>query len=178
MPHVDIEVLLADLDPEQRRAVTAESRLVAVVAGAGSGKTRVLTRRVAYRAAIDDADPRHTVVLTFTREAAGELRRRLPPLGLTTPVTAGTFHSIALGLLRQRWIDRDERPRAVADDRRRILGQLVGSDGLDELDREIGWASARGVTAASYAAELARADRRPTNSTLRVTEVLAAYDEE
>ncbi len=178
MPHVDIELLLTDLDPEQRRAVTAESRLVAVIAGAGSGKTRVLTRRVAYRAATEDADPRHTVVLTFTREAAGELRRRLPRLGLTTPVTAGTFHSVALGLLRQRWADRDERPRAVANDRRRILGQLFGSEGLDELDQEIGWASARGATASTYAVELTRADRRPTMSTSRVAEALDAYARE
>ena len=168
-------MLLADLDPEQRRAVTSESRLVAVIAGAGSGKTRVLTRRVAYRVASEDADPRHTVVLTFTREAAGELRRRLPRLGLTTPVTTGTFHSVALGMLRQRWADRDERPRTIANDRRKILGRLFGNEGLEELDQEIGWATARGATAATYSAELARADRRPTMPASRVAEALDGY---
>ncbi|NBS29001.1 MAG: ATP-dependent helicase, partial [Actinobacteria bacterium] len=74
---MDPRDLLADLDADQRQAVTTESRLVAVIAGAGSGKTRVLTRRIAYRIATDTADPRHTLALTFTREAAGELRRRL-----------------------------------------------------------------------------------------------------
>lgn len=175
MNDVDIEVLLADLDPEQRRAVTAESNLVAVIAGAGSGKTRVLTRRVAYRVATEDAEAQHTVVLTFTREAAGELRRRLPALGLTSRIAAGTFHSIALDLLRQRWSDRDERPRSVSNDRKRILSELFGGDGVEQLDQEIGWATARGVTAARYDAELTRADRRPTVSTTRVAEALEAY---
>ena len=80
-PAIDAAALLDDLDADQRRAVTAESRLVAVIAGAGSGKTRVLTRRVAYRIVTGSAEARHTLVLTFTREAAGELRRRLQPLG-------------------------------------------------------------------------------------------------
>mgnify|MGYP006331575545 CR=1 FL=1 len=73
---MDVQALLADLDEDQRRAVTAESALVAVIAGAGSGKTRVLTRRAAYRVLTGTADETHTLVLTFTREAAGELRRR------------------------------------------------------------------------------------------------------
>ena len=60
------------------------SRLVAVIAGAGSGKTRVLTRRVAYRIETGSAVARHTLVLTFTREAAGELRRRLSRSGSAT----------------------------------------------------------------------------------------------
>ena len=55
---VDPDAVLADLDVDQRRAVTTESRLVAVIAGAGSGKTRVLTRRVAYRVATGTADAR------------------------------------------------------------------------------------------------------------------------
>jgi DNA helicase-2/ATP-dependent DNA helicase PcrA len=97
---MDREQLLVDLDPDQRRAVTTESRLVAVVAGAGSGKTRVLTRRVAYRIADGTADEAHTLVLTFTRQAAGELRRRLPRLGASGGrVTTGTFHAIAAAAL-------------------------------------------------------------------------------
>src|SRR5690606_19712670 len=91
---LDAEWLVADLDADQRRAVTTESRVVAVLAGAGSGKTRVLTRRVVHRVLTGSADARHTLVLTFTREAAGELRRRLPAIGLTERVAAGTFHSI------------------------------------------------------------------------------------
>ena len=102
-----LDALLSDLDDDQRRAVTTESQLVAVIAGAGSGKTRVLTRRVAYRIANGTADAAHTIVLTFTREAASELRRRLPRLGLADRITAGTFHSVAQQLLRQRWLDTD-----------------------------------------------------------------------
>ena len=63
---MDSHDLLTDLDADQRRAVTTESRLVAVIAGAGSGKTRVLTRRIAYRIATDTADARYTLALTFT----------------------------------------------------------------------------------------------------------------
>ena len=70
---MDADALIADLDADQRAAVTTESRLVAVIAGAGSGKTRVLTRRIAHRIAIETADPRHTLALTSTREAAGEI---------------------------------------------------------------------------------------------------------
>ena len=66
-------------------AVTTPSTLVAVIAGAGSGKTRVLTRRIAYRVATGTADARHTLALTFTREAAGELRRRLRRTGVREP---------------------------------------------------------------------------------------------
>lgn len=175
---LDAAALVADLDPDQRAAVTTESRLVAVVAGAGSGKTRVLTRRVAYRIATGDADARHTVVLTFTREAAGELRRRLPALGLRTRVVAGTFHAIAYDLLRQRWIDRDQRPRSIVDDRRRIIGELVGSEGLADLVTDIGWATSRGVDADAYAAALARAGHRPASAVGRVVDALRAYEQE
>ena len=110
-------MLLDDLDAEQRHAVTTESRLVAVVAGAGSGKTRVITRRVAHRVVTGTADARHTLVLTFTREAAGELRRRLPRLGLGERVEAGTFHSVMLALLRQRFADRNRPMPTLVDDR-------------------------------------------------------------
>ena len=89
---MDADALIADLDADQRAAVTTESRLVAVIAGAGSGKTRVLSRRIAYRIATETADARHTLALTFTREAAGEMRKRLHRLGLRDHVEAGTFH--------------------------------------------------------------------------------------
>ena len=121
----DADWLLADLDADQRRAVTTESRVVAVLAGAGSGKTRVLTRRLAHRVLTGSADARHALVLTFTREAAGELRRRLPSLGLTERVAAGTFHSIAHGLLRQRWADQGKRPREMLGDRDRLYQLLI-----------------------------------------------------
>ncbi|MFW2334087.1 ATP-dependent DNA helicase UvrD2 [Ilumatobacter sp.] len=175
---MDPNAVLADLDADQRRAVTTESQLVAVIAGAGSGKTRVLTRRVAYRVATGTADAAHTVVLTFTREAAGELRRRLPRLGLTERVTAGTFHSVAQQLLRQRWIDLDEQPRTIIADRKRLVRDVMGTANLDDLVAELDWASARGVDAAGYDAAVRRGVRRPPVDAQRVTEAMAAYRRE
>ena len=124
---MDSHDLLTDLDADQRRAVTTESRLVAVIAGAGSGKTRVLTRRIAYRIATDSADARHTLALTFTREAAGELRRRLRHIGLGERIEAGTFHSVALGLLRQRWADQGRPMPTIVDDRPRPVPAALNS---------------------------------------------------
>jgi DNA helicase II / ATP-dependent DNA helicase PcrA len=74
---VDVESLLADLDPDQRRAVVSDGAPLCIVAPAGSGKTRVLTRRIARRIADGSADAGHVLVITFTRRAAGELVRRL-----------------------------------------------------------------------------------------------------
>ncbi|HEU0171100.1 MAG TPA: UvrD-helicase domain-containing protein, partial [Acidimicrobiales bacterium] len=84
--------LLHDLDEAQRRAVTSPARPLAIVAPAGSGKTRVLTRRIAWRVASGDADASHVLALTFTRRAAGEMRDRLTGLGLRSAVATGTFH--------------------------------------------------------------------------------------
>src|SRR6056297_1375569 len=148
---VDADAVLADLDADQRAAVTSDSRLVAVVAGAGAGKTRVLTRRIAYRIATGDADARHTLALTFTREAAGELRRRLIRLGLRDHVEAGTFHLVMLRVLTQRWADTDRRAKTVVADRRRLLRDAQTADGFDggrpvmeSANEEISWAMARG----------------------------------
>lgn len=173
-----VDLLLADLDDDQRRAVTTESQLVAVIAGAGSGKTRVLTRRVAYRIATGSAEAAHTVVLTFTREAAGELRRRLPRLGLPDRVTAGTFHSVAQQLLRQRWADTDRAPKSIVTDRRRIVGDIAGSELLDELVEELDFATARGLGPEGYEAAVRRGDRRSVVPTERVVETLIGYERE
>lgn len=175
---MDPSELLADLDADQRRAVTTDSRLVAVIAGAGSGKTRVLTRRIAYRAATGTADIPHTLVLTFTREASGEMRRRLARLGVTDRVTAGTFHSVAHGLLRQRWLDLDRQPKQLKVDRRRVVGEIIGPEQLDELVAELDWATARMVTAAGYEAAVRRGERRSAVAPSRVAEALARYDDE
>src|SRR5215207_5114943 len=174
---MDREQLLVDLDPDQRRAVTTESRLVAVVAGAGSGKTRVLTRRDEYRIADGTADEAHTLVLTFTRQAAGELRRRLPRLGATGGrVTTGTFHAIALSLLQQRWRDRDQRPVSVTNDRRRLIARLAGDGDRGELlADEIEWASARGLSPAAYESAVRNGDRRPSVDAAQVVEMFGRY---
>ncbi|MGA9278865.1 ATP-dependent helicase, partial [Ilumatobacter sp.] len=179
---MDADALIADLDPDQRRAVTAKSHLVAVVAGAGSGKTRVLTRRIAYRIALGDADPRHTLALTFTREAAGELRRRLLRLGIRDHVEAGTFHSVMLRVLRQRWTDAGRRPKAISSDRRRLLRDAQKEFGftgawqkLDAANNEISWAMARGIGPDDYPAAARRAGRRLPGGVAEMAEIFVAY---
>ena len=115
---VDLDELLAGLDADQRDAVTVAASPLAIVAAAGSGKTTVLTRRIAYRIGADpDVQPQHVLALTFTNQAANELHKRLRRVGVRERVEAGTFHAVALRLLRQRAIDMDQRPPTVASDR-------------------------------------------------------------
>ena len=176
---MDPAALLADLDTDQRSAVTAESHLVAVIAGAGSGKTRVLTRRIAWRIATEQADARHTLALTFTREAAGELRRRLSRLGIRERVEAGTFHSVMLAVLKQRWVDTGKTARTVVSDRRRLVGDVLDSSqrvGLDGLIKEIDWATARGVNADRYSAIARREGRKPHVGVERVAAVFGDFE--
>src|SRR5580698_4931365 len=96
--------LLEGLDTAQMEAVTTMAAPLAIIAGPGSGKTRVLTRRVAWRCASESAEPAHTLVLTFSRRAATELFGRLSRLGVPVGareggVTAGTFHAVAWATL-------------------------------------------------------------------------------
>jgi len=73
---VDADALLVGLDDEQRHAVVTDAAPLAVLAGAGAGKTRVLTRRIAWQVATGAADGARVLAVTFTRRAAGELRDR------------------------------------------------------------------------------------------------------
>ncbi|MEI2704195.1 MAG: UvrD-helicase domain-containing protein [Ilumatobacteraceae bacterium] len=113
--------LLHSLDAEQRQAVTSTAQPLAIVAAAGSGKTTVLTRRIAYRVASGTADAKHVLALTFTREAAAELRRRIRRLDLREPIEAGTFHAVALRLLRDRALARNQAAPVVAFDKLRLI---------------------------------------------------------
>ena len=96
------EHLLVDLDASQRRAVVEPGVPLAILAPAGSGKTRVLTRRIAFQCSTEVIEPSHVLALTFTRKAAGELRSRLRRLGVREGLTAGTFHAVALAQLADR----------------------------------------------------------------------------
>ena len=93
--------ILADLTPEQRAAVTHVDGPLIVVAGPGSGKTRVITRRVAYLIA-QGIPPWQVLAITFTNKAADEMRRRIEDLvGTATGVYVSTFHSFCARMLRQ-----------------------------------------------------------------------------
>ena len=90
---------LDGLNPDQRRAATAVRGPVCILAGAGTGKTTTITRRIAHQVATGTFDPAQIMAVTFTDKAGGELRARLAALGVTR-VRAGTFHSAALRQLR------------------------------------------------------------------------------
>ena len=90
---------LDGLNPEQRRAAEAVRGPVCVLAGAGTGTTTTITRRIAHQVAAGAFEPAQIMAVTFTDKAGGELRSRLAALGVTR-VRAGTFHSAALRQLR------------------------------------------------------------------------------
>ena len=177
-PEGRAEELLTALSSEQRDAVTTAASPLCIIAGAGSGKTRVLTRRVAWQSAEGNIDPRRVLVLTFTRRAASELRSRLRTLGMREDVAAGTFHSAALALLRRYW-DHCERPHMkLLTSRFSFLAK--SKQDLDQvtiaaLNTEIGWARARLITPERYADEATRARRRPPRSADFTASAYAAY---
>lgn len=160
--------LTHDLNPEQRAAVEACSGPVCILAGAGTGKTRVISRRVAYAIATGVVDPRHVLVVTFTEKAAGEMRERLAALGFPG-VQALTFHAAAFRQLRYFWPRLSPEPLPeVADSKAALLGPLQRSlpggykfTALKDLADEIEWAKARRLDPESYAPTVARLGRTP-----------------
>ncbi|MEL4506045.1 ATP-dependent DNA helicase UvrD2 [Luteococcus sp. H138] len=165
-PTGDPEQILAALDPEQRQVATTFDAPVAVIAGAGTGKTRAITHRIAYGALTGALDPRGVLAVTFTTRAAGEMRGRLHQLGVGT-VQARTFHSAALRQIQFFW------PRTygvelpeVTDRRMALVAEAASRHGLKvdtgllrDLLGEISWAKVSNVTAGEYPA-IARAANR------------------
>ncbi len=157
MPTFDADALLADLEPAQREAVTAIRGPLCILAGAGTGKTRVITRRVAWALGTDAVRPSDVLVVTFTDKAATEMRERLAALG-RRGVSAFTFHAAALRQLRHFW------PRIRGSDLPGILSSkasllvplarsLPGGYrylAVRDLAAEIEWAKARRIAAADY----------------------------
>jgi DNA helicase-2/ATP-dependent DNA helicase PcrA len=180
---MDPEALLEGLDQAQRAAVTSTAMPLVVLAPAGSGKTRVLTRRIAHRVATGEADPRHVLALTFTRKAASELDDRLQRLGLRGDLTTGTFHGVAWGALRTRWADQGRTALALLDRKGQLLSELApvvpGKDKRSvaaDLATEIEWAKARMITPDDYIDAVAAASRKPSLRPMLVAEVYAAYE--
>lgn len=172
--------MLHGLDAEQRAAVTTLASPLAIVAAAGSGKTTVLTRRIAYRSAHGTATPQHVLALTFTREAAAELKRRLRRLDIREPIEAGTFHGVALRLLRDRALAANHAPPHVANDRLRLAREVASElklqvepyGALADLD----WAKARMVTPDRYEGAIRITRRRTSLPPARFADFAAAYE--
>lgn len=125
---------LAGLDDQQREAVTAVRGPVCVLAGAGTGKTRVITHRIAHAVDIGAYSPQRVMAVTFTTRAAGEMRGRLRALGVEG-VAARTFHATALAQLNFFWpqVAGDVAPR-ILDGKVKLLGQVADERRL-RLDR-------------------------------------------
>ncbi|UVI37610.1 ATP-dependent DNA helicase UvrD2 [Brevibacterium spongiae] len=157
--------LLEALDEEQREVATHFDSPVIVLAGAGTGKTRAMTHRIAYGIATEVFPPNHVLALTFTAKAAGEMRSRLRGLGVPA-VQARTFHSAALRQLRFFW-DRfadGDFPRII-DNKAGIIGSVMQSLGMEtsrELTRdvasEIEFAAASLLGVEDYATKAAARD--------------------
>jgi DNA helicase-2/ATP-dependent DNA helicase PcrA len=171
------------LDPEQQAAVTARRGPVCVLAGAGTGKTRTITRRIAHLVSAGHVAPGQVLAVTFTARAAGELRTRLRSYGVGG-VQARTFHAAALRQLRYFW------PRVVGDEqwqliegKLRAVGQAAHRAGADtnteslrDLASEIEWAKASLITPERYPAEVARVRRDVPAAAELVAKVYAGYE--
>ena len=157
---MDPEAILAGLNDEQRAAAQATTGAVVILAGAGTGKTRVISHRVAYAAATKAIDPKQALVVTFTEKAAAEMKHRLVGLGLPQ-VQASTFHAAARRQLAHFWpLTRGEPLPDVLDTKLRIIGPLARSlpggyrfTPAKDLADEIEWAKVRRQTPATYVPE-------------------------
>ena len=142
---MDVTPILESLNDAQRQAVTAPPEPLLVIAGAGSGKTRVLVHRAAWLIDVEGISPQSLLAVTFTNKAAAEMRGRIETL-LQMPVNhlwIGTFHGLAHRLLRRHWQDA-ELPQNFqiidSDDQLRIIKRLLKSLDLDDdrwVPREI-----------------------------------------
>nr|WP_221936486.1 ATP-dependent helicase [Leucobacter aridicollis] len=153
--------ILEALDPDQRQIAQALRGPVAVLAGAGTGKTRAITHRIAYGVRTGVYDPQRVLAVTFTRKAAGELQGRLRELG-ADGVRARTFHGAALAQLSHFW------PQFVGGDAPQILpgkvaaisqtvesmGLRLGGETLRDIAAEIEWRKVSLLSMDAYAQQL------------------------
>lgn len=190
VPTSSRERLLADLDEEQREAVLAPRGPVCVLAGAGTGKTRTITRRIAHLVAAGHVAPGQVLAVTFTSRAAGEMRARLRALDQeaggvgTGSVQAMTFHAAARRQLRYFW------PRVVGDTSWQLLDSKfsvvaqaanrarvqAGTDDVRDLAGEIEWAKASLISPEAYPGAVAQAGRDIPMDAAKVAAVYAGYE--
>ncbi|MBM2622457.1 ATP-dependent DNA helicase UvrD2 [Actinoplanes sp. LDG1-06] len=178
------DAVLAGLDPEQRTAVTAPAGPVCILAGAGTGKTRAITHRIAYRTLTGEVSPRHILAVTFTARAAAEMRSRLTELG-AAGVQARTFHAAALRQVRYfapRLLEGRSMPELLESKARMVglaaarAGVRADRTGARDLASEIEWAKSSLVEPSEYAVAARKALREPPFEPAKVAEVFAAYE--
>ena len=147
MVDMDVSYLLDPLNDAQREAVCAPPGHYLVLAGAGSGKTRVLTHRIGWLTQAEHVPPWAIIAVTFTNKAAGEMRGRLDALipGSTQGLSVGTFHGIAHRLLRRHWREAglpQDFQILDSDDQLRLVKRVVAGLGLDDAQyphRQAAW---------------------------------------
>jgi DNA helicase II / ATP-dependent DNA helicase PcrA len=178
------EKILSHLDPEQREAALAVRGPVCILAGAGTGKTRTITHRIAYGVLTGAMPAGQVLAVTFTTRAAGEMRSRLRALGVDG-VQARTFHSAALRQLRY------FAPRILGGPAPELVENKIGLVGqaaarcrvttdratVRDLAGEIEWAKSTLTTPEEYPARAAAAGRVPPLDAAQVSEVYRAYEE-
>ena len=177
--------MLAGLDAQQRAVATSFGAPVAVLAGAGTGKTRAITHRIAYGAFSGALDPGRTLAVTFTTKAAGELRHRLAELGVPQ-VQARTFHSAALRQIRYFWprVQGVELPQVTGStfsliaEAARGLGVPIDTPLLRDLAAEISWTKVSNIATDRYPELAARAGRQVSGLNHdKVCGVLTRYEQ-
>ena len=181
------EEILAALDDEQRAVALASRGPVCVIAGAGTGKTRAITHRIAYAASIGVMDPQKVLALTFTARAAGEMRMRLRTLGVPT-VAARTIHSAALKQLLYFWpqVFGGRAPDLLttktgfitqAITRADLQGTLsiTSRDLMRDVASEIEWAKSSQVVPEDYVNESSKRTQKPRINPEQIAQVYSAY---
>src|SRR5690606_26301078 len=169
---------------EQRMVAEAVQGPVCVLAGAGTGKTRAITHRIAYAVHRGVVPPSQLLAVTFTNRAAGEMRGRLCALGVPA-VQARTFHPAALRQLRYFWprVVGGPPPQIVDSKVRLVLdavrqcGFTLGRAELRDVTGELEWAKACQVRPERYVREALRAGRRPPIDATDVARIFAAYED-
>ena len=186
--NVRAEEILAALDDEQSAVALATRGPVCVIAGAGTGKTRAITHRIAYAAAIGAMDPQRILAITFTARAAGEMRTRLRSLGVPT-VAARTIHAAALKQLLFFWPSVfGGRTPDLLTSKTGFLGEAINRAGLQgtininsrdtlrDIANEIEWAKVSQIGPTDYLTELDNRAAKPRVNAEQVAQVYTAYE--
>jgi DNA helicase-2/ATP-dependent DNA helicase PcrA len=180
--------ILAALDADQRAVALATRGPLCVIAGAGTGKTRAITHRIAYAAAIGTMDPQKVLALTFTAKAAGEMRARLRTLGVPT-VAARTIHSAALKQLLYFWPSVfGGRTPDLMTTKTGFLTEAINRAGLSgslratnrelmrDIASEIEWAKVSQVGPTDYIDEVSKRMQKPRVTPEQMVQVYTAYE--